>query len=61
MKLNMHDNYFAPISAEVPVDSKGKLIERKDVEESVYAQGIREFNWPEHMDGPKFHTMVSFF
>ena len=47
--------------AEVPVNPKGKLIERKDVEESVYAQGIKEFNWPEHMDGPKFHTMVSFF
>ena len=45
--------YLAQISAE---ESKGEII---NVEGGVYAEAIREFEWPEHVDAPKFHTMVS--
>ena len=40
------------------MDLKGEIIESGDVEEGVYAQAIRQFDWPEHVDGPKFHTTI---
>ena len=54
-------SYLAATTAEAPEDSKGEIIDAGDVEGGVYAQGIREFHWPDQFDGPKFHTMVRFF
>ena len=48
-------------TGEAPEDSKGAIIDAGDVQGGVYAQGIREFHWPDQLDGPKFHTMVRFF
>ena len=49
---------MAQISAEVE-ESKREIIESSNVEGGVYAEAIREFEWPEHVDAPKYHTMVS--
>ena len=52
---------LASTTAEAPEDPKSEIIEIGDVQGGVYDQGIREFHWPDQLDGPKFHTMVRFF